>query len=214
MAKIYFSYEPRKHIGGAGSLDIDGGELSPVAKNLLAGTERHQGALFGAAWSFFELIPGDFDSLDTLNETTAARLDEGQAVRSCDTGAESVRQLLLDFLALSMFWEKLALDALCDELYSNFVSRHSLSVDLLARFETSLNFVFSQSDEVESPALLLTTHLKACSEQAAQASREIKQRALDMYRAGSFRSKNQAAESIAPKIHRTVAVVRGWLRGI
>ncbi|MFZ4539634.1 hypothetical protein [Propionivibrio sp.] len=219
MAQIYWSYRPRKHIDGQASIEIDDAELDITGKQLLEGTKYHLSDLLPHVWIWFGFPPGDFDELNLLNKKTFDKMYSGQTIATFENPTNAQVMLTLgDFLAWSYFLESLALDALCANRLSDFVSRHTLSVSLFSAYETQLSFL---QEDADAPCIrqeilrnAITANCTMASQIAAKPHREIKEKALELYRNGNFKSKNQAAEKIANQVHRSVAVVRGWLQGI
>lgn len=218
--QIYWSYEPRKYIDGHASIDIDDAELDITGKQLLEGTSSHLSDLMSCTWDWFELRPGDFVGLDQLNKNTFDKMHSGQAIATFENPTYAQAMLTLgDFLALSVLWEKLALDALCANRVADFVSNHTQSVSLYRAFRDHLGFLSAAADDQGNEQEILrqeaiTANCSKASKVAAQPHRELKAKAIELYRNGSYKSKNQAAEKIAPQVNRTYAVVRGWLQGI
>ena len=216
MPKIYWSYEPRKHVAGNGLLSLDDSELDKTAKQLLDGTKEHLSELLGYAWAWFDITPGDFDGLDLLNAKTLENIQSGSSIAINEKGTNAeITQGLGELLAMAACCEDIALDSLCDARFSNFVSSHSLSVKL---FNAFLSIVSIDADDPIDKHLIFAQAIQAncikASNEAAKGHRLIKAKAIEMYRSGNFKSKNQASEKIAEKVNRSVAVVRAWLKGI
>ena len=220
MTQIYWSYEPRKYIDSTSLIDIDDSELDIVCKQLLEGTKSHLSSLLPCVWEWFDFPIGEFDQLNLLNEKTFNKIDDGQPIAIFENPTYSQAMLTLgDFLALSLLWEKLAQDALCENQLSDFISRHTLSVSIYSTFTANQSFLSASAEDTgnEYEVLMRAAVAANCtkaSHKAVEFSRKMKAKALDLYRNGNFKSKNQAAEKIAPAVNRTVAVVRGWLQGI
>ena len=220
MTQIYWSYEPRQHINGTSSIHADDSELDVTCKQLLKGTNSHLSDLLPRAWEWFDIPMGDFIKLDMLNEKTFEKIHSGQSISIFENPTYAQAVLTLgDFLALSVLWEKLAQDALCADSFSDFVTRHTLSVSLYRTFTEHLGFLSATAEDQGSSLDSLmheavTANCAKASQEAAKRHREIKAKAIEMYRSGNYKSKNQAAEKIAALVGRTVAVVRGWLQGI
>lgn len=220
MAQIYWSYRPRKHIGGTSALVIDDSELDVTAKQILGGANDHISELFSRVFHWFDLTVGDFAAIDALNERTYEKSLSGWPIASINNEATNeLSHTLGDFLALALLLEMNAAHALCASDITSFVSKHAASVRLFSEFNVFLNMLEATGKEGSGvpPALMqkvLQVHLNKASQVAAKTHREIKNKALEMYRSGNFQSKNQAAEKIAPQIGRTSQTVRGWLQGV
>lgn len=220
MTQIYWSYRPRKHIGGTSALVIDDSELDATGKQLLGGVNDHISELFSRVFHWFDLPAGDFAAIDALNEKTYERSLSGWPIASIDNEATGeLLHTLGDFLALALLLEMNAVHALCASDITSFVSKHAASVRLFSEFNVFLNMLEATGEE--GPGVLsalqkkaLQEHLNKASQAAAKPHRAIKNQALEIYRSGNFQSKNQAAEKIAPRIGRTSQTVRGWLRGV
>lgn len=219
MPKIYWSYEPRKHVAGNGVLHLDDSELDKTAKQLLDGTKDHLSELLGYAWAWFDITPGDFDGLDLLNEKTLEKIQSGSPISIVENGTNAEANLGLgELLSMAAYCEKIALDSLSNASFSKFVSSHGLSVKLFSDFLSYLLIISMDADDPGDERLIfaraITANCIKASEEAAKGHREIKAKALEMYRSGNYKSKNQAAEKIAGEVGRSVAVVRGWLKGM
>lgn len=216
MKTAYFSYLPRTHINGKAHVEIDDSELSDIEKNMLAGASEHLGEVIGYAWAWFDLIPGDLEALEKLIAESMMRIDQNGFIRPCDSdSSDEVRKTLGDFLSASVLYSKTAIDQLYDGDHGGFVEYLIHSVDCFARFNAYCDMLVP-NDEVDRRHVYeaVKAHLKEASERAAKPNREIRAKALEMFRNNNYQSKNQAAEKIAPEVGRTVAVVRGWLKGL
>lgn len=135
MATIYWSYRPRTHVDGSGAVECDDADLDPTSRQVLKGMAQHIADVLAHAWEAFEMAPGDFDGLDILLRETFDRTSkpEGAIRQMTDETGASAFAVLRDLIAVSALLSKLSIDALenCD--YESAVSRHSLSVSILAR---------------------------------------------------------------------------------
>ncbi|WP_300337004.1 hypothetical protein [Accumulibacter sp.] len=204
MPRVWF----REKHPGEGVFIIDEYGMSTPCKATLEGMKEHISSCFSAVFPFFKIRPGDFLAIDGVTSRVSNKFKEGaELIRLVPEHGSlgDALNTLSDMLELSLWYLAASLGRLDLDHIEAAVYFHTCSVDILARFETSLAQLAGESEAREKGLLVdpVENGRKGAIVRNAKMEK-VKERVLELYSEGTWPSMREASKKLLP-----VALERG-----